>query len=210
MTQNLDALLSNLAATYQTQDAPEVQAQATLAVVQAVAKRPMKKLRDASDPSPNGAQPVGMPRLFIPVPAVGYYDAKGFIVALRNAKTRDEQIACIAGYRGYDPKLDFGSNEYRAKSMAQRELNPAIKAPASGVRIAASVRGYVAGMPDEHAKRVLDLIARHKLAIDTAMDFEKIAITAEAQDLRDYNNALALLERERAASIQAQLAEMGE
>lgn len=209
MTQILDSLLSNLAATYSQGATEESKTHATLAVVQAVAKRPMKKLR-VVDPAPNGAQPVVAPRVFCAVPAVGYYDAKGFIIALRQAKTRDEQIACIAGFRGYDAKKDFGSNEYLAKSQALRELHPSSNAPDSSVRISASIRGYVAGMPNEHAKRVMDLIGRHKLAIDSALDFEKVALASDAQELRDYNNALALLERERAANIEAQLTEMGE
>lgn len=208
MTQNvapatLDTLLTALAAQYAQPTTEESKEHATAAVVQAVAKRPMRKLRDAAAPSPNGGNPQGMPRIFCPVPAVGYYDAKGFIVALRNAKTRDEQIAAIAGYRGYDPALDFGSNEYRAKSQAQRELKPEPKAPES--RVVPTVKGYVAGMPNEHGKRMMDLLARERLAADAAIEHEKLAAEAQSETERDYQTALALLERERLANIRDQI-----
>jgi hypothetical protein len=199
----IDTLLAALAAQYVQPTSEVSKERATAAVVQAVAKRPMRKLRDAADPSPNGGQTQGMPRLFIPVPAVGYYDAKGFIVALRKAKSRDEQIAVIAGYRGYDPKLDFGSNEYRAKSQALRELRPEPKAPASGV--IATVKGYVAGMPNDHAKRVKDLLARERLAADAIVEHEALAKDAQSETERDYQTALVLLERERLANIREQL-----
>jgi hypothetical protein len=93
--------------------------------------------------------------------------------------------------------------------LAQRELTPSLTVNASP-RIPSSVKGYVAGMPNDHTKRVMDLTARYKLAIDTAIDYEKIAASeAEPQDVRDFNAGLALLERERAAQIEKDLAALG-
>src|SRR5574337_706885 len=58
------------------------------------------------------------------LPAKGTHDARGYIVAMRRASTRDERIQAIAGFVGYDRSADFSANEFRANQTARRDLSP--------------------------------------------------------------------------------------
>lgn len=111
-----------------------------------------------------------LPVTVIEFPAVGTLDARGFLVAMRRATTRDEQIKAIAGYCGYDRHGDHGAQDLSARMMAQRELRGApaplprpIHTTASAM---ATVKGYVHGMPDGVATKVADLLGRERLAAE--------------------------------------------
>lgn len=199
----ISKMLSKLAASYKSPEPEPI-----------APKPPMKKLRDASLVATLPA-----PKVFIPVPQVGYYDASGFLLALRDAgkrltkegkpfhdpsQVRDDQIRAIAGFIGYDPCGDFGSQELRARMMAQRALAPVSPVNPSP-RLAGTVHGYIAGMPNELRKRALDLQAREKMAAEAIGEHEKLAAEATDETDRQYHTTLAMIERERLDQIQADL-----
>ena len=112
------------------------------------------------------------------LPEKGTLDAKGFILATRKAKSRDEVIAAIAAFVGYDAKRDFGSQEMSAKLAAQRAMNPSPVVAAPFKRsIIPSTAGYVAGMPDHNRRTLNDLLGRERLAAET-----RDALVAKAKD----------------------------
>ena len=63
-------------------------------------------------PSPNGAM-VGLK-----LPAAGTLGAKGFIMMMNRAKSRDEKIVAIAAYIGYEVGGDFATQEMAAHANA--------------------------------------------------------------------------------------------
>lgn len=121
------------------------------------------------------APPTTAPKPCAPsLPAAGTLDAKAFMKAVRWAKTRDEIIAAIAGYVGYDNRRDFGSQDQAAKAKAQRELagNKVVGGPTrSEERTAArSLQGFVAGMPHPAQRILLNLQARERAAAEAMID----------------------------------------
>lgn len=206
MSDNLETFLSQLANTYNTPAAETS--------VREVVKASAERIRRA--PSNNGneakGKPVGIPRLTIPVPEKGSLNHKEFLIALRRAKDRNESIQAIAGYVGYDPREEFGPQEYRAKAAAQLAMKGETKvSPDSGIRnVRNTVRGYVAGMPDLRAKRYADLMGRLNMAIDKAKEHRSLAGEALSDSERDFQSKMADVEEERIASIQKDItAEFG-
>lgn len=209
MTQALDSFLSRLASDYsQAEGKPDNAAmvQAAIAVVKASKPRATPTVKVE-------------PRLTIPVPAMGSLDATGFLLAMKDAgmrridgrpvfqpfEVRDDQIKAIAAFIGYDPKENFGSQELRARMKAHRDLRPV----ASGDRkIPLTIKGYAIGMPDPIGKKRADLEGRERMAVEAITNHEKQASEAASDEDRDYHQSFALLERERLASIRADLLAM--
>lgn len=122
------------------------------------------------------------------LPEVGTLNATEFQVALRNAgrrvdaqgrpftnqeELRDDQIKAIAGYCGYDLSKDFGSQDLAARSKAVREIRGSSDTGPTRSevrRVMASTGGYVAGLPDNHAKALANLQARERLAVAELID----------------------------------------
>ena len=103
-------------------------------------------------------------------------DAKGFMVAMRKAKTRDESIVAICGYTGLTWNVvsgDFGNQDREARAAAMREIRAAqgikvIPGPSKEEKRSAerSMLGFVHGMPVPQQRLVLDLRARAQSAAE--------------------------------------------
>lgn len=83
---------------------------------------------------------------------------------------RDQVIAAIAGYCGWDPTRLFGEQEIAARLKAQREIHPRPMLP----RPSLTVAGLVAGMPDFRQKAIEDLKGRERCAVDGMLAFSKV------------------------------------
>ena len=155
-------------------------------------------------PIPQPVKAAGM-TLGLKLPSTGTLDARSFIVAMRKATDRNEQIKCIAAYVGYDCNGDFGSQEVAARAKAQRELKPApIQGPSRAEVKAASrsMTGFVAGMPDTIQRKLADLKAREVAAVDAMLAHQKAAKDpSRSEDERLLSSGLAEVERERLREI---------
>lgn len=100
------------------------------------------------------------------MPRPGTYTARTFLVVMRQARTRDDQIRAIAGFIGYEVAGDFGAQCLAAKMQAERTMRPFAALPAPVHTGAPSVRGYVAGACDPAAKHTADLQARERLSAE--------------------------------------------
>ncbi len=145
----------------------------------------------------------------ITLPATGTLDARAFIVAMRKATDRNEQIKCIAAFVGYDAKGDFGSQEVAARAKAQRELSGApIQGPTRAEVKAASrsMTGFVAGMPDNIQRKLADLQAREVAAVDAMLQHQKDAKDpSRSEDERLLSSGLAEVERARLREIRGHI-----
>lgn len=157
-----------------------------------------------TNPSPNG-KVVG-----IALPAAGTIGAKAFIMMMNRAKDRQEKICAIAGYCGWDGRLDYGQQESAALSKAKAEIRPINTSGPTREeqrQAARSATGYVAGMPDALKRTVQDLIGRENLAVMTRNDHVRDARDhSRTMTARKLSIGLARLEQERLTQIRADLA----
>jgi len=122
-----------------------------------------------------------------PLPAAGTLDAKGFILAVRKAKSRDESIAAIAAYCGYDNRRNFGTQDQEARAKAMREIRGfQATGPTREEKRAAerSVAGYVKGMPAPSQRILLNLQARERAAVDAMLAAKKAGNPVEENEHR--------------------------
>jgi hypothetical protein len=100
------------------------------------------------------------------LPEAGSLSPQEFIVAMRRAKNRDEQVRAIAGYTGYSSTELFGTQEMNARLSANRAITPHktlnFTMPKEEHNAWRSVAGTVAGMPDDSAKRLANLQAQER------------------------------------------------
>lgn len=155
-------------------------------------------------PSPNAAMAVAK------LPPAGTLGAKGFIMMMNRAKSRDEKIVAIASYVGYDVAGDFATQEMAASAKAKGEIRPVQATGPSREETKTaqrSAKGYVAGMPDNQRKLVQDLLGRENLAVSTRNDLVRDARNHErSMTDRKLSIGLARLELERLIQIRADLA----
>jgi hypothetical protein len=131
-------------------------------------------------------------------------DAKGFMGAMRKAKSRDESIVAICGYTGLtwnEVSSDFGNQDREARAAAMREIRAAqgIKVVVGPTReekrnAERSMLGFVHGMPVPQQRLVLDLRARAQSAAearDKATTDQERALHQQVLDAA--NKALAEL-----------------
>ncbi len=200
---SFDAVLATLAASYSQPEEPTVTHTVVAKTTTVSRKVRASAAPTASVPSTNSAPPP----VVMALPEKGSLDAKGFILATRKAKSRDEVIQAIAAFVGYDAKRDFGSQEMSAKLAAQRAMNPSSVVAAPYRRsIVPSTAGYVAGMPDYNRRKLADLRGREELAAKARDTFVR-----EARDRsrswaeRWHSIALARLEAGRLIEIREEL-----
>jgi hypothetical protein len=124
---------------------------------------------------------------------------------------RSDMIEAIDQYIGFNPGLDFASQELMARMKAARDARIAqgekfIAAPTrQEKRLAtASLNGYVAGLPSP-AKLKGNLEARELKVVEEIIRLEKEAMVSERPERA---LALADVERERLKEIQKDLAEL--
>lgn len=94
-------------------------------------------------------------------------NAKGFMVAIRNARSRDEKISAINSYCGYNHAAQFADQELAATMQAKREINPIKIVETEKKRVST---GYVKGLPDTVNRRIQDLLGREKLTVEQRSD----------------------------------------
>lgn len=216
-----DLALAMMLASYVTEE-PASKTRATVALVKSATVK-ASKVEAPSVPSDNGRKAEGMPTVS-DLPKPGTLTAEQFIAIANGANVswhweenpttrttprqgadRDQMIRAIAGYVGYDPTRNFGDQEVFARRKAQQEIMPHLRPVFT--KPAMSVAGYIAGMPDERAKRLGDLRGRERLAVDTMLEHEKAASEATTEQDRKVQLALAQVERERLANIRKDLAD---
>jgi hypothetical protein len=145
------------------------------------------------------------------LPEVGTYDAKGYMKQMVRAHDRNERIAAIAGYVGYDTTISYSANELSANLRAKQTLRGnvvALPRPVHSAPTGPTLSGYVSGLPNATDKRRQDLKGREVVAAEAMLDHNK---AAAAHLLRgDQANAhhaatLAQVECERLSQIQRDL-----
>lgn len=142
--------------------------------------------QDASQASDNNRNPAPPP-VSDPLPQAGTLTPQAFIVAMRRAKSREEQIKAIAGYVGYDSRQLFGAQETMARMQANRAISGhklVIRTPAETHNAYRSVQGYCAGRPDHDAKRLADLKAREVETVESMVRCEEFGNLIMAEECR--------------------------
>lgn len=146
------------------------------------------------------------------MPEKGSLDAKGYLLAVRNAgkrpndkgalvfdkaHERNDLICAIHAYVGYDNRRDFGTQDSEARAKAQRELRGGVTpGPTREEKRSAerSMTGFVKGMPAPQQRMVRDLQAR---AVSLAESRDKATTALERGQfqvlLNECNKALAEL-----------------
>lgn len=141
---------------------------------------------EASQASDNNRNPAPPP-VSDPLPQAGTLTPQAFIVAMRRAKSREEQIKTIAGYVGYDSRQLFGAQETMARMQANRAISGhklVIRTPAETHNAYRSVQGYCHGMPDHDAKRLADLKAREVETVESMVRCEEVGNLIMAEECR--------------------------
>jgi hypothetical protein len=198
--------LAMMLSTYTTPEEPTVKL-----VAPKVVKPATKTAKVATTLPSNGSNAKVAAPAVMALPTKGTLDAEGFFAACRKARDRNETIQAIAGFVGYDATRDFGSQEQEARAIARRTLSPIVKGEDRKAQrvLAASVKGYIAGLPDHGAKSLSNLQARERLAVDTMIQCEKDASEAKTEQDRGVALAMAQVERERLIQIRKDLAGYG-
>lgn len=130
-------------------------------------------------------------------------NAKGFIVAIRNARSRDEKISAIASYCGYNHKEQFGDQELAAMMRAKRELNPIAVSTEKKAPLRA---GYVKGLPDRSSTLLGDLLGREKLAVEArSAEVCQARNRSLSWEERHYHMAKARIENSRILNIRQEI-----
>ena len=137
----------------------------------------------------------------------GSVDAAGFMKAWRNAANRDEQIAAIGQYTGYNMTDTFAVNEYKARTAAQKALKP-IASTDAVTEVGQKVTGpnRVQGVPDFTARRINDLLGREQLAAAALVEHELAAANLTEGSTQQLTAlGMAEIERERLLAIRSDL-----
>lgn len=186
-------------------NAPKASKPSKLAAVKAAKVEAAEQ--EASETRPTDPRPA---MVVVDLPAKGSLDARAFLIAMRRATTRDQQIQAIAGYCGYDRHAEHGTQDLAARMAAQRDLRGVKAAPLPAHSAAPSGKGYVHGMPDAIATKVGDLLGRERLSAEALSEHDTIAKDESvAMSERTYHAQLALVETGRLAQIRADLAALG-
>lgn len=136
------------------------------------------------------------------------------IVKVDVTKVRGDQIQAISAYIGWDPILDFGTQETMARLQANRETSnfkdngPSLDQRKSAAR---SLHGFVAGMPDMLQRKVEDLQGRERATVEAILSHDKDAMhtNGRSKQERQLSLGLADLERARLNEIRAELQRIG-
>jgi hypothetical protein len=143
----------------------------------------------------------------------GSLEAKGFLHAMRHARTRDEQITAISAYIGYDRRQDFGPQDVAARAQAQREVSgKVVRGPTRSEQQSAArtLTGYVAGMPDNLQRQIANLLGQETVAADALIGHEKDAADKSRSTVdRTLSAGLVAIERDRLSHIRSQLTALG-
>lgn len=230
---SIAAVLASLAMTYATPSENPIIVVSKSKVAKTVKVKASKS--DGSQAAPKNDKPKAEVAP-INMPLVGSLNATQFLLALRDcgkrsieavneitgevfqkpifdkSLVRDDSILAIAGYCGYDLAGDFGTQEVEARAKAQRELRgiTASTKPYSRSGVASTIKGYVAGIPDDIARRIADLKGRELLAVEALTDHMRNANDEKRLHAeRNLSSTLAAVEQERLDQIRKDLAFLG-
>lgn len=200
---NLDSILATLVGSYSVNDEEPITLRDP--------SEKTKRAKRSAVPSDNGSSPKVVskqpPPAVVELPTAGEINietAKKYLIASRRATCRDDSIAAIAAFIGYDRSQDFGPQELHAKSEATKQIKPVVAGQDRKIR--ATVQGFVKGAPDYTARKIADLEGREALAAAAMIEQEKLAKVATTLETKFHHQTLAKLERERITSIQEELA----
>ena len=185
---------------------------AKLRAAQRAANPPVKRGKRA----PIHSKPLSAVALGFPLPDKGSLDAPAFVLAMRNAgrrinqdghpytnqaEVRGDLIKAIAGFIGYDARLDFGQQETAARTAAQRQITGKVAAGPDRVSVKSAERslsGYIAGVPNSSDKHLNNLLAQAHRHTDDLLEYQRTG-----------NAAAEAIEQERLAHIYQQIRAMG-
>lgn len=236
MSDNMQAALAMLAATYGTNPLPD-SAEPIVTVLPAKAVKPKKekKSKVSVEVAPKTLTSAVLPSN---MPVVGSLTATEFLLAMRavgkrtveatndvtgevyqkpiydNSLVREDSIRAIAGFIGYDAAGDFGAQDVAARAEAQRQIRGGVQPAAAhrrgGASVAATVVGYIAGNPDHAAKQRADLEGRERLAADAMA--EHLRNASDPKFVREPGmpepEVLAAIEEERLRVIRKDLGKL--
>lgn len=150
------------------------------------------------------------------LPAKGTIGPRGFLKLLASAKDQESKVQAIAMYVGYNRGDLFGSQELNARMTATREIRQengqTVKVDPSTPYYrnghgAATVAGYVAGMPDMDQKRLDNFQAHEKLIVDRIVELTdqgKLLIGDE----KTTNDGMIAIERARLTQVRKDIASL--
>lgn len=222
MSTALSLVLSGMVASYESVE-PSAPVSKTPAKPKAVKAAPISATVKAANPSAHEVKPSNVTTEPLPQPkTISAWQflaiAASYNVSWTDSVTptrhttpkkgasREEMIRAIAAYCGWNPALDFGTQDKNARRQAQSEVNPALGIQPVKASPSLTIAGLVAGMPDHRQKRHADLKGRERLAVDTIVEHEKASSLATTDQDRATFEALAQVERERLVQIRADLA----
>lgn len=199
----VELVLQLYSASYQQQPSPKVERKVVQQTTPPTIIKPLTKIA-----------PLG-----IPIPNPGTLDATGFILALRHAGMRkkddgkllrhptlilqDEKIA-IAAWVGYQWGNPHGLQLDHARFKARFAIKPE-RAVEYKRGIAATIAGFVKGMPSLADRYRNDLLAREQYSAELASTYEKAMDEAKTEQDRLLNQGKMLVERERLSVIRQDL-----
>jgi hypothetical protein len=190
---SLSAALAMLALNYATDPLPEGAEKIVINLPQSAAKVKAPKGAKAKKAAPISAAPKAavMPSN---LDGPGTLNAEQFLLAFRDAGkrvkedtnlvtgevtmrpifdgslVREDTIKAIHAYIGYDPAIDFGTQDIAARAKAQREIRGNVQPAAfhrrGGASVAPSIVGYIAGAPDHAAKHLANLMAQERVTVE--------------------------------------------
>jgi hypothetical protein len=141
-----------------------------------VATASVAQTSEEKAPSPSAEQIASMQNPILPL--AGTYDARRFMTAWRHAKDRNEKIQAIAGYVGFDYRAAFSAEEQRALFQARKDTIGVTPGKDRSQRSADhSLKGFVAGLPDNFQAKIDNLKARERVVVE-----EIAAANKRAQD----------------------------
>lgn len=130
------------------------------------------------------------------------------------SKVREDSIAAIHAYCGYDKTRLFGEQDSAARTKAQREMG--VGRPLKGMtkfeehRANRTLAGWVQGMPDDQAKFVKGLLARETLAACEMVRHQKDSEDmGRSEEDRKLSAGLSKFEEDRLSNIRADLIRIG-
>jgi hypothetical protein len=130
------------------------------------------------------------------------------------SKVREDSIAAIHAYCGYDSKRLFGEQDAAARTKAQREMG--VGKPLKGMtkfeqhRANRTLAGWVRGLPNDMAKMVQGLLGRETLAASEMVRHQKDSEDmSRPEEARKLSAGMAAFEEERLSSIRADLIKIG-
>ena|ERR1700722_16570094 len=185
---------------------------------------PMVSGEESAPRNADGSRKMGP--VSAPLPSPGSLEAKGFILAMRNAgrrmnekgfpytdstKVREDKIRAMAAFKGFDSTGNFGAQEVQSLATANREIKnpPRYTGPTRQEQraINRSLSGFQAGLPVPVKTKLEDLLAREVVAVEAMLDHEKQAADLDnrSQAERELSEGMADFERERLASIRREI-----